>query len=141
MSCVTIAFLEKEKKISSCLDFTCSASLLELWWNLKNKWGVTKISHEKVYFMWATLWEIIYFDSYTIFGNFWDQYDNIGITCWFCNHSCVVHHCCRMPQFEFDSLVSFQEFMPPSGSCDPLCSVDETSSSDFAASFQLRLIC
>ena len=44
-----------------------------------------------------------------------------------------------MPQFEFDSLVSFQEFMPPSGSCDPLCAVDETSSSNFEASYQPKI--
>lgn len=30
----------------------------------------------------------------------------------------------------------YQELTPSSGSCDPLCSLDETSSSDFEASYK-----
>ncbi|KAL5561289.1 hypothetical protein UlMin_031036 [Ulmus minor] len=38
----------------------------------------------------------------------------------------------QQPQFNSEK----QKFTPTSGSCDPLCSVDETSSSDFEASYQ-----
>nr|XP_011467748.1 PREDICTED: uncharacterized protein LOC101310625 isoform X2 [Fragaria vesca subsp. vesca] len=42
----------------------------------------------------------------------------------------------QQPKAQFKSEEELQDLPPSSGSCDPLCSVDETSSSDFEASYK-----